>query len=50
MSIETADKHDLVWLMILHGVFLISGIVLALMDWLGEKGSENKLMDEPARH
>jgi uncharacterized protein (TIGR00645 family) len=50
MSIETADKGNLVWLMILHGVFLASGIVLALMDWLGEKGSENKLMDEPARH
>jgi hypothetical protein len=36
--------------MILHGVFLLSGIVLAAMDWLGERGSENKLMDEPARH
>lgn len=50
MSIESADKHNLVWLMMLHGVFLVSGVVLALMDWLGEKGSENKLMDEPARH
>ena len=49
MSIETADKTDLVWLMILHGVFLVSGLVLALMDWLGEKGSENKLLDETAR-
>ena len=47
MSIETADKTNLVWLMILHGVFLVSGLVLALMDWLGEKGSENKLMGEP---
>jgi uncharacterized protein (TIGR00645 family) len=50
MSIETADKTQLVWLMMLHGVFLVSGIVLAAMDWLGERGSENKLMDEPARH
>ena len=50
MSIESADKNNLVWLMMLHGVFLVSGIVLALMDWLGEKGSENKLMDEPDRH
>jgi len=50
MSIETTDKTQLVWLMMLHGVFLVSGIVLAAMDWLGERGSENKLMDEPARH
>jgi uncharacterized protein (TIGR00645 family) len=50
MSIETADKSNLVWLMILHGVFLLSGIVLAAMDWLGERGSENKPMNEPTRH
>jgi hypothetical protein len=26
----------------LHGIFLVSGIVLATMDFLGERGSENK--------
>jgi uncharacterized protein (TIGR00645 family) len=46
MAIETADKTNLVWLMILHGTFLTSGLVLAAMDWLGEKGSENKVMGE----
>jgi len=50
MAIETADKNNLVWLMMLHGMFLVSGIVLAAMDWLGERGSENKTMHEPAGH
>ena len=50
MAIETADKSNLVWLMILHGIFLISGLVLAAMDWLGEKGSENKMMGEGGHH
>ncbi len=44
MSIETVDKANLVWLMELHGIFLISGIVLAAMDFLGERGSENRAM------
>ena len=42
MSIETVDKANLVWLMELHGIFLVSGIVLALMDFLGERGSAHK--------
>ncbi len=42
MSIETVDKGNLVWMMILHGTFLTSGLVLALMDWLGERGAENE--------
>jgi uncharacterized protein (TIGR00645 family) len=42
MSIESVDKANLVWLMELHGIFLVSGIVLATMDFLGERGSENK--------
>ena len=46
MSIETVNKGDLVWLMILHGVFLVSGIVLATMDYLGEKGAENQEIEE----
>lgn len=46
MSIETVDKGNLTWMMILHGTFLTSGVVLALMDWLGERGAENKEMDE----
>ena len=42
MSIESVDKANLVWLMELHGVFLVSGVVLVFMDWLGDKGAENK--------
>jgi uncharacterized protein (TIGR00645 family) len=42
MSIDTVDKTNLVWQMELHGVFLVSGLLLALMDWLGERGAENK--------
>ncbi len=49
MSIETVDKGNLVWLMELHGVFLVSGVVLAGMDYLGEKGAENQeIEEEPA--
>ena len=47
MSIETVNKGDLTWLMMLHGVFLVSGIVLATMDYLGEKGAENQDIEEP---
>jgi len=46
MSIEVTDKANLQWLMMLHGVFLVSGIVLATMDYLGEKGAENQEMEE----
>jgi uncharacterized protein (TIGR00645 family) len=46
MSIETVNKGDLVWLMSLHGVFLVSGIVLATMDYLGDKGAENDDIEE----
>jgi uncharacterized protein (TIGR00645 family) len=42
MSIQTADKVNLPWQIALHGVFLVSGLILATMDWLGERGAENK--------
>ena len=35
------DTTGLVWMCILHGMFLISGLILAIMDWLGEHGAEN---------
>ncbi|MEJ0043535.1 MAG: TIGR00645 family protein [Rhizomicrobium sp.] len=46
MSIEVVDKGNLQWLMMLHGVFLVSGLVLAAMDYLGEKGAENDDIEE----
>ena len=42
MSIGAANKEDLRWMVMLHFVFLASGVLLALMDWLGERGAENK--------
>src|ERR1700743_3607407 len=35
------DTEGLVWMCILHGMFLVSGLILAIMDWLGEHGAEN---------
>ena len=50
MSIETVDKANLEWLMMLHGVFLVSGIILAAMDFLGEAGAENEEIEEVEHH
>jgi uncharacterized protein (TIGR00645 family) len=41
------DTIRLGWLVGLHLVFVISGVLLALMDWLGEHGAENKEIAEP---
>lgn len=46
MSIQSTNKGDLVWLMALHGMFLVSGLVLAAMDYLGEHGSANRPIHE----
>jgi len=46
MSNEVVDKGNLEWLMMLHGVFLVSGIILAAMDFLGEAGAENEEIEE----
>jgi len=50
MSIEVVDKGNLEWLMMLHGIFLISGIILAAMDFLGEQGAENEEIEEVEHH
>ncbi|HEY2032257.1 MAG TPA: TIGR00645 family protein [Rhizomicrobium sp.] len=39
MAISTVNKGDLQWLLVIHVVFLISGVMLAFMDWLGERGA-----------
>ena len=46
MSIEGYNRDDLMWMMMLHGIFLVSGVVLATMDYLGEKGAENQEIEE----
>jgi uncharacterized protein (TIGR00645 family) len=38
MSIDTVSKTDLAWMIGIHITFVISGVLLAVMDWLGEKG------------
>jgi uncharacterized protein (TIGR00645 family) len=46
MSIEkNPDTAGLTWMVGLHGVFLASGLVLALMDWLGEQGGGNEELE-----
>jgi uncharacterized protein (TIGR00645 family) len=47
MSIGTVNKGNLMWLIAIHMTFLVSGVLLAVMDWLGEHGAENK---EAHRH
>lgn len=42
MSIGTTDKGELQWQLIIHGVFIATGLLLALMDWLGDHAAENK--------
>jgi uncharacterized protein (TIGR00645 family) len=37
MSIEDMNKDNLMWLLILHGTFVVSGVLLALMDYISEK-------------
>ena len=37
MSIDSMNKDNLMWLLILHGTFVVSGILLALMDYITEK-------------
>jgi uncharacterized protein (TIGR00645 family) len=45
MDIDIVNKADLIWLIGIHMVFLVSGVLLAVMDWLGERGAENKIAD-----
>jgi uncharacterized protein (TIGR00645 family) len=45
MNIELADKTNMMWLVITHLTFVISGVLLALMDYLTERAK--KLHDEP---
>ena len=37
MSIEQYSNEKLAWLVVIHLVFVISGVLLALMDLIGEK-------------
>ena len=41
MNIENVDRDALMWMVITHIVFVLSGVLLALMDWLHEKAGEH---------
>ncbi|HEX8375223.1 MAG TPA: TIGR00645 family protein, partial [Geminicoccaceae bacterium] len=43
MNIESTDKADLAWLVGLHLTFVVSGVVLALMDFIAARGKAAKL-------
>ncbi len=37
MSVDSVDKDDLKWLVIVHLTFVGSGVLLALMDYISER-------------
>jgi uncharacterized protein (TIGR00645 family) len=39
MDIDNVDKADLMWLVVVHMAFVVSGVMLALMDWIVSKAS-----------
>ncbi len=34
MEVASFDKTDLMWLVIIHLTFVVSGVLMALMDWI----------------
>jgi uncharacterized protein (TIGR00645 family) len=38
MSIKDYSKEDLLWMVIIHVTFVVSGVLLAVMDWITERG------------
>jgi uncharacterized protein (TIGR00645 family) len=37
MGVHETNKEDLLWLLIIHGTFVVSGLLLALMDRIAER-------------
>ncbi len=35
--VDDGTARDLLWLTVIHLVFVLSGVLLALMDWLGAR-------------
>jgi uncharacterized protein (TIGR00645 family) len=42
MGVHAMDKADLMWMVIIHGTFVVSGVMLALMDWIVEGNHKSK--------
>ncbi|MCS7266934.1 MAG: TIGR00645 family protein [Geminicoccaceae bacterium] len=37
MNVSAVSKEDIFWLVVVHMAFVVSGVLLALMDWVSEK-------------
>jgi len=37
MNVSAVSKDDIFWLVVIHMAFVVSGVLLALMDWISEK-------------
>lgn len=37
MNVTAVSKEDIFWLVVVHMTFVVSGVLLALMDWISEK-------------
>jgi uncharacterized protein (TIGR00645 family) len=43
MNIDKSfDERQLMWLVVIHLVFVISGLLLAWTDFIGDRGKEKK--------
>jgi uncharacterized membrane protein YqhA len=40
MDIQKYDAHEVYWMVIIHAVFVTSGVMLALMDYLVQKSKK----------
>jgi len=41
MKVEAVNKEDLKWLLLTHAAFVISGVLLAVMDYYAHKSKVN---------
>lgn len=48
MSTSKADDRTLMWLLVIHLAFVVSGVLLALMDWITERTKTEHAKTEPA--
>ncbi len=40
MNVSAVNKDDIFWLVVIHMAFVVSGVLLALMDWISEKAKD----------
>lgn len=50
MSVKNYAKDDLMWMVIIHVIFVISGVLLATMDWITERGEVPEIRREHDHH